>query len=230
MTPSPNSSSRASASCFPPARRRREGRRSRGDASATRKRAHQQIQPFIGVERAKKTQHGFSAKAERSRRGPVRSTRSAKGITVHGIGNDGDLVGRNTTGDYLSAHALANRRHSVRAPKSVGLGEPSRAIAQTRSAISATACRGVLPKRAHLVHHRNCTPPANAKRRQCVEYRRMGMKNVRSQLANQIVETSPEIANYPQLAEPGELCKKAGRPRCAKNPQPAICSRSGPAA
>ena len=114
--------------------------------------------------------------------------------------------------------------------KRAGLDGPGHSIPQARLTMGAVTRRRVLPKGAYFINDWDGIPPACPNCRQRVEDRRMGVEDLRANLADHFIEPPVEVADDRQLANPRSLAESPAGIRVRRNSHSPMRSRAGPGA
>ncbi|MPN53122.1 hypothetical protein SDC9_200786 [bioreactor metagenome] len=85
----------------------------------------------------------------------IRIARQLKTLDIHRVGNDGDTLFGNASGDDIRSKALADGEGMSHPLQRPGFHCAGGTIAQATLGRRAMIHRGVLPERPDLVHHRN---------------------------------------------------------------------------
>src|SRR5258707_14538552 len=96
-----------------------------------RQRTDEQIQPFIGVERADEAENLLAGEAELVLQPGIEVPLEWERVGVDGIGNDRDFVGGQAASEQLAAQALADRRDRGAATQDEGFEPAAQTITQT---------------------------------------------------------------------------------------------------
>ncbi len=145
-----------------------------------RQRREQQIQAFVGVERADEPHDQPAVEAQSPLQGDVRLGVERECGQVDGIGNDRDPALGNPACHDVALQPFADRRDVIGAPQREGLERAGQPVAQAPLPTGAVVDGRILPERTHLVDDRNPHPPADHECGQRIEHWRVGVEDRRA--------------------------------------------------
>ncbi len=174
------------------------------------------MQPFVEIKRPEKSDHGPARQSQLS--GEIRVGTAAPGerVAIDRVRDDGYLFGRNAAGDDIASQSLADDRNRIGALHHKRLETPRRMVAQIGLAVGVRTRPGILPERPDFINDRQPVPAPGANCRQSVQERGVRMQDIGPDLANDLVEPAPQIADDRKLAGRGQPGRESGRLRRAE--------------
>ena len=176
----------------------------------------QQVEALVAIERTGEAEHDGTAQAQPLAQRLVGRGAEAKALDVDRIGDDGHLVGGNAARGDVAAQPLADGRDVIGEGHGARLEPARQAVAHAALARGAVIDGRILPRRTHLVDHRQAILPAHPDRRQRVQHRRMGMQDVRPHLLDHLGDPPAHGRHQPQFADSRQLRSSVGVERSAE--------------
>ena len=174
------------------------------------KRGDQQIEAFVGVERADEAEHVAGAQAELHFQCGVGLAAHFELLDVDGVGDDGDLVRRDATRGQVLAQTLADDGDGIGMFHRPGFQRPGELVAQAAFLGTAVVDRGVFPEGADFIDDGDAELATDANGRHGVEHRRMGMDDIGLEFFRQSQQAFFDSAHHREGIATGELGEQAG--------------------